>query len=164
MKKNFLKNHVWAPIVAIIIDRRLDCWYLQARQRACHGAFHQPFNLPIREIFCYSNFQISKQLFSSSFFRFQLDFSMKGGLKPSKKISTCSRGLLLMGCEPQVLQALPPWFRGNIVRTQECISSEKNLGGGITDSLMIMIIITLALQWEERRNRSWPQILFKMKV
>ena len=60
---------------------------------------------------------------------------MKGGLKPSKKISTCSRGLLLMGCEPRVLQALPPWFRGNIVRTQECISFKKIWGreNGFTD-------------------------------
>ena len=45
------KPCTWAPIIAIIIGRRLDCWHLQARQWACQGAFHQPFNLPIREFF-----------------------------------------------------------------------------------------------------------------
>ena len=29
--KSFLENYVWAPIIAITIGRRLDCWHLQTR-------------------------------------------------------------------------------------------------------------------------------------
>ena len=59
-----------------------------------------------------------------------------------------------MGCQPQVLQALPPWFRGNIVRTQECISFKKS-GEGRTDSPMIMIIynhLGFAVGGEEKQE------------
>ena len=59
-----------------------------------------------------------------------------------------------MGCQPQVLQALPPWFRGDIVRTQECIFFFKS-GGWRTDSLMIMIIynhLGFAVGGEEKQE------------